>query len=230
MFCFPFVGGAAGVFRPWGPYLGDRIEVQALQLPGRERRLNDPLVDTLGGLIDAIAPAFEDLDTPFVFFGHSMGGMVAFELARELRRRKGPMPSLIFASACSAPQIPDYVVPPRSQQSEDEIVAELRRLNGTKEELLGHEELRRIILPALRADFNIVDLYRYEHEPPLDCPIIALGGMHDAGLTVEMLSGWQLQTTRGFDLQMFNGDHFYLDACRDALLATLAREMSRFLR
>jgi medium-chain acyl-[acyl-carrier-protein] hydrolase len=230
MFCFPYVGGAAAVFRPWGRHFNDHVEVLALQLPGRERRLSDPLVDTIAGLVDAIAPTFEDLDTPFVFFGHSMGGLVAFELMRELRRRKGPMPSLLLASACSAPQIPDYVDPPRSTQSEDEIVHELRRLNGTDEAILEHEELRRLLLPALRADFNIVDLYRYYDEPPLDCPIIALGGMHDSGITVDMLAGWQLQTTRGFDLQMFNGDHFYLHACRDALLATLAREITRVIR
>jgi medium-chain acyl-[acyl-carrier-protein] hydrolase len=227
LFCFPYVGGAAGAFRPWSALFDQHVEVQALQLPGRERRLTDPPVDTLSVLVDAIAPAFEELDTPFAFFGHSMGGIVAFELMRELRRRGAPLPVLLFASACSAPQIPDYVDPPRSGQSEEAIVAELRRLNGTDEAILANDELRRLLLPALRADFNIVDLYRYYDEPPLDCPIVALGGMHDDGIRVDMLAGWQLQTTRGYDLHMFNGDHFYLNPCRDALLTTIRRELAR---
>ncbi|MGA2351072.1 MAG: alpha/beta fold hydrolase [Terracidiphilus sp.] len=228
MFCFPYVGGGAGVFRSWAEHFGDRVKVQALLLPGRERRLTDePLVDTLAELVDLIAPAFKDFNTPFVFFGHSMGGLIAFELTRELRRRKWPIPLMLFASACSAPQIPDYVVPPRSTLLEEEIVAELRRLNGTDEAVLGNEVLRSLLLPALRADFNIVDRYRYCEERPLDCPIVTLGGIHDPGISLDMLAGWQLQTTRGFELQMFNGDHFYLNRCRDPLLKTIERELTR---
>src|SRR5437868_4516107 len=83
LFCFPYVGGGTAAFRPWVGRFGSSVEVQALQLPGRERRMTAPLVDSLPALVGAIAPAFEDIHTPFVFFGHSMGGLVAFELMRE---------------------------------------------------------------------------------------------------------------------------------------------------
>jgi len=228
MFCFPYVGGGPAAFRAWAEYFRDRVNVQALQLPGHERRLTDQsLVDSLAGLVDLVAPAFEYFDTPFVFFGHSMGGLIAFELIRELRRRGWPTPLMLFASACSAPQIPDYVVPPRSTLSEQEIVTELRRLNGTDEAVLENEVLRSLLLPSLRADFNIVDRYRYCEDIPLDCPIVTFGGIHDPGISVEMLAGWQLQTTTSFELQMFNGDHFYLNGCRDKLLKSISRELAR---
>jgi medium-chain acyl-[acyl-carrier-protein] hydrolase len=227
LFCFPYVGGAASVFRHWPSRFNHRVETLAVQLPGRENRMSERAIGDLHALVRAIADEIESSlhEKPFAFFGHSLGGIVAFELARELRRRGLPQPLRLFVSACSAPQVADYSDPPRHLMSDEELIAELRELGGTPEELLRNEELLAILLPTLRADFSLFDTYRYTGGAPLEIPISAFGGLEDFALPEEKLEGWQLQTAAAFTLRMFPGGHFFLHPYEQAL----TRELERLL-
>jgi len=229
LFCLPYAGGGASVFRSWGASLPDRVEVCPIQLPGRENRLLEPPFTRLPALADTLADALHPhLDLPFAVFGHSMGSLVAFELTRTLRRRQRPLPVSLLVSGRRAPQVPD-VDPPIHHLPELEFLEEIRRLNGAPEEVLGNSELMELLLPALRADFEVCETYEYRSEEPLDCPIIAFGGDEDPEVGPEELDAWRRQTSGRFELYMFPGDHFYLFSARDRFMATLAAEVRRLL-
>jgi medium-chain acyl-[acyl-carrier-protein] hydrolase len=224
LFCFPYAGGGASIFRAWGRQLPPTVEVCAVQLPGQGGRLLEPPFTRLTAMVEALAPALRPFtDRPFAFFGHSMGAMIAFELARLLRREGRAMPVRLFVSGRRAPQLPTE--PPTYDWSEAGFISELRRLNGTPQEVLEHEELMRLILPQLRADFEAVQTYRYEPEPPLDIPFSVFGGVEDCGASRQMLEPWAEHTTREFTLQMFPSDHFFLHAAEPIFLRALARKL-----
>jgi len=165
------------------------------------------------------------LDEPFALFGHSMGAVVAFELARLLRRRGRPLPRLLIASGARAPQFRRGHKPP-PQPTEAEFVESLRRLEGTPREVLDDPELLRLVLPALREDAAIYRCYVYAEEPPLDCPIRAYGGAEDPNVRREHLQAWAEQTCGGFGLRLFPGGHFYLQTVRRQFLDALARDLA----
>jgi medium-chain acyl-[acyl-carrier-protein] hydrolase len=224
LFCFPYAGGGASIFRAWGRQLPQTVEVCAVQLPGQGGRLLERPFTRLAAMVEALAPALAPLaDRPFAFFGHSMGAMVAFELTRLLRREGRPLPAHLFVSGRRAPQVPTE--PPTYDWSEADFLAELRRLNGTPQEVLEHEELMRLLLPQLRADFEVVQTYRYTPEPPLDIPVSVFGGVNDCGASREMLAPWAEQTTGPFTLQMLPGDHFFLHGAEPLFMSALARKL-----
>lgn len=176
-------------------------------------------------LIQAIAPALlAHLDKPFTFFGHSMGALVSFELARLLRREYGLLPAHLFVSGRRAPQIPD-LDPPIHTLPEPAFLEELRRLNGTPKAVLENEELMQLLIPILRADFAVVETYIYQTEPALECPITTFGGLQDVKISHEHLEAWRDQTSASFSLQMFSGNHFFLHSAQPLLLQSLAREL-----
>jgi surfactin synthase thioesterase subunit len=225
LFCFPYAGGRASYVRLWPENLPSSVEVCAVELPARGRRLKEPPITRITPLVESIARAlYPYLDKPFAFFGHSMGALISFELARELRREYGLQPAQLFVSGRRAPQIPDRD-PPTNSLPEHDFVAELRRLNGTPKEVLEHSELLQFMLPVLRADFEVNETYEYFPEPPLSCPIAALGGLQDKEVTRSDLEGWQKQTKRSFVLRMFPGDHFFLHASQPLFLGSLAYDL-----
>jgi len=162
---------------------------------------------------------------PFAFFGHSMGAIVAFELARLLRRRNQPAPRMLVASGARAPQFRRAHVPP-PEPGEAEFVEALRRFEGTPREVLDNPNLLQLILPALREDAAIYRNYIYAEEPPLDCPIRAYGGAEDPNVRREHLEGWAVETTAAFAVRVFPGGHFYLRTYRQEFLAALARDLT----
>ena len=222
LFCFPYAGAGAAIFRTWSGSLPDHVEVCPVQLPGRGTRLMEkpftqllPLVETLA---QVLAPL---LDRPFAFFGHSLGALAGFELARQIRRQSGVQPVRLFVSAARAPQIPHrdrptYALP------ESEFLEELRRLNGTPGELLENAELMQIMIPVLRADFAVSQTFVYAAEPPLECGISGFGGVQDYRVTRDDLAAWRDQTSAAFSLQMFPGDHFFLHAAQPRVLQALS--------
>ncbi len=228
LFCFPYSGAAASVFYPWADVLPATIEVCPVQLPGHGTRLAEPLHDRLDPLVaalaDGLAPYF---DKPFAFFGHSMGALLSYELARLLRRR-GLSPVYLFVSGHGAPHLPDRN-PPLHQLPDGEFVAKLRELNGTPEEVLQHAELLQLLTPILRADFAVCETYAYSAAPPLTCPISVYSGLGDGYVNREELEGWREQTTGTFVLRLFPGDHFYLNTARHYLLQALVRDLDAVL-
>lgn len=191
-------------------------------------RLKEPPFDRLAPLAEAIVEALLPcLDKPFAFLGHSMGALISFEVARRLRRIHRE-PGQMFVSGRWAPQWPDPD-PPTHALPEAEFIAELRRLNGTPEAVLGNRELMQLLLPTLRADFAVLETCGYEPEPSLTCPIVAFGGLQDPDVTCEMLEAWRQQTCSGFSLQMLPGDHFFLHAAQPMLQQALYRALSSLI-
>ncbi len=161
LFCFPYVGGGALIFRTWPNSLPATAEVCPVELPGRGTRLKETPFTRLLPLVQALAQALlPHLDKPFAFFGHSMGALISFELTRQLRRLYGLVPLHLFVSAHRAPQLPDPD-PPIHTLPEAEFMEELRCLNGTPKEVLEQPELMELMLPILRADFALCETYIY---------------------------------------------------------------------
>lgn len=229
LFCFPYAGGTSRVFRDWAAALDGWVEVCTIQLPGRGSRLPEPSFMSLPTLVSALAASIvPELDKPFAFFGHSMGALVGFELARLLRREYGLMPLHLLVSGRRAPQLPlrDPVI---YNLPEPEFLREISRLNGTPKEVMEHPELMQLMLPILRADFTVCETYDYVPEPPLGCPISAFGGLQDHRVTRQDLEAWGEHTTSSFSLRLLPGDHFFLNTARPLLLQAVGRELLRHL-
>jgi len=229
LFCFPFGGGGASFYRSWSEYLPPNIELYSVQLPGRENRLKEepftrlmPLVTTLSGVIEPY------LDIPFVFFGHSMGSWISFELTRHLLRQSKPGPAHLFVSGRRAPQLQDPD-PPKHNLPESELIKELRRYNGTPELVLQEPELLDIFMPIIRADLAVLETYKYIEELPIECPITAFGGLEDRKTGYEKLIAWRENTIGGFRLKMFPGDHFYLKETQGQLLGEMIKDLKSYL-
>ena len=230
LFCFPYAGGGTGAFQSWLRHLPPGIALAPARLPGRETRVGERPIDSMGLLISALADAIVPyLDKPFALFGHSMGAAVAFELTRALRKRNQPAPACLFASGARAPQLRRGHVPP-PQPSDEDLLDELRRLNGVPPELLENEEWMRLALPALHADAALYRNYVYAEAPPLDCPIRAYGGLDDERISRSQIEAWAAQTTKDFSLEMFPGGHFFLKTHQSKFLAALASDLSVILQ
>ncbi|MCA1852371.1 MAG: hypothetical protein LC647_08250 [Beggiatoa sp.] len=162
------------------------------------------------------------MTTPFAFFGHSMGALIGFELARQLRRQHGPSPVHLFVSGRGAPQIPPPE-PPIHALPEPQFIAEVQHFNGTPTEVLQHPELMQLLIPTLRADFAVCETYTYTTDAPIDCSISAFGGLQDRKVSRERLEAWRDQSRASFSLCMFPGDHFFLHTAEPLLLETIAQ-------
>jgi medium-chain acyl-[acyl-carrier-protein] hydrolase len=230
LFCFPYAGGSNLIFRNWSANLPPQIEVCPVQLPGRGNRLREPGYTNMQVLAKALAPLMRPvLNKPFAFFGHSMGATLAFELSRELRRSDKLQPVHFFASGRMAPHIPreealTYDLP------EPEFIANLRKINGTPNEVLEHPELMQMMMPLLRADFEMVETYEYEPDAPLDYPITALGGLQDQDIPREHLEAWRQHTNAPFSLRMLPGDHFFINTAQSLIHLVLAQALYQYIR
>jgi medium-chain acyl-[acyl-carrier-protein] hydrolase len=229
LFCFPFGGGGASFFRTWIDYLPPQIELCAVQIPGREHRLREPLFTELLPLVNTISKVVQPyIDTPFVFFGHSMGAWIGYELARQLRSQGHPIPLHLFVSGRKAPHIPNQEAP-KHNLPEPEFIKEINRYNGTPDLVLQDPELLGIFLPILRADFSILETYDYEHQDPIACSVTAFGGLQDDAVSRKDIEAWQLHTSKEFRSQMFNGGHFFLKDSQAQVLSEINSDISKFL-
>ena len=229
LFCFPHAGGSAAAFRRLAEIAPDTVEVTAVQYPGRQDRFTDPHPDSLVALAaetaEAIAPR---LDRPAAFLGHSMGGTVAFEAIRRLRPHHPNAVVRLFASARKPPQA-DFSQSLRFRDDED-AMAYVRALGGTGARLLEDPELRELALPALRADFRLIETYRFVAGAPLTCPITVVVGDSDGSCTLTDAQGWARHTVAGHDAEALPGGHFYLETAPERLLALLLHRLSTELR
>jgi medium-chain acyl-[acyl-carrier-protein] hydrolase len=218
VFCFPPAGGGANLFLSWPNDLPETVEAYGLQLPGRGERFLDPPEVDMSAIVNGVVAELEPLtDRPYVFFGHSLGALIAFDVARALRRRGARLPLHLIAGAYRAPDVLD-TDPPLHQLPDEEFISELARLGGMPDEILKHKEMMELLLPMLRADFTLHETYVYTHEAPLPWTITACGGMLDKDVQRETLEGWRRQATGGFELRMYPGGHFFVKHEQRALV------------
>lgn len=225
LFCLPYAGGGASAFRRWSEQLPYEVEICPVYLPGREHRLREPAFTRLTMLVEALAQGLRPvLDVPFALFGHSMGALISFELTRYLRRNALPMPVQLFVSAHRGPHLPMRRAPAHNLP-DDELIDLLRQFGGTPQAVLQHTELMKIVLPVLRADFELCETYSYQPEASLACPISVFGGEQDTQVNVQELQAWQQQTCHNLTLHIFPGDHFFLHSQQALLLQTLSQQL-----
>ena len=229
LFCFPYAGGGTAIYRSWITQLPSDIEVCPVRLPGREDKLREPPYTRLFPLVQMLFNVLKPyMDVPFAFFGHSMGALIGFELARELRRQNCVEPVHFFVSGRRAPHLPDSDSPIHNLP-EAEFIEELKSLNGTPDAILQDPELMKLFLPVLRADFSILETYIYTTELPLNCSITTFGGSRDHKANQKDLSAWREQTSRNFMQNMFPGDHFFFQSMRTLFLDTMSQNLTNLL-
>jgi medium-chain acyl-[acyl-carrier-protein] hydrolase len=225
LFCLPFAGGGSQIYRHWPDELPAEIGVYAIQLPGRGARLRESPISTMAGMIAALQPAIAPyLDRPFAFFGHSMGAAIAYEAARHIRGADGRTAGHLFVSGCRAAGLP-LRRPPAHGLSDEQFIAQLRELNGTPEEILRTPDLMALLMPMLRADFELSETYTPLPGPALACPLTVFGGRADAEVREEELLGWRVVAQGDFELRLFPGDHYFLQQARVELTAAIARRL-----
>ena len=230
LFVFPYAGGRASAFRTWGGGLPEAVEVLALQPPGREQRLAERPLESVPEAVEAFLPAVLPLcDRPFAFFGHSLGGLLAYELTRALRARGAPLPVHFFASGSRAPHapLPERPVHVLSGQA---FLDRLQALGGTPQAVLDCRELMELFTPMLLADFRMSETYRAEHPEPLPMPLSILGGTEDAEVRPERLAAWAEVAGAGSELLWFPGGHFFLHAEERGVLDAVARALAPHAR
>nr|AHB82061.1 type II thioesterase [Jahnella sp. MSr9139] len=224
LLCFPYAGANAMVFRTWPGHLPPDVEVIAAQLPGRGTRIREAPITRMEPLVEALGQALRPSSVPFVLFGHSMGGLVAFMLCRWLRARSWPAPLHLVISGRRAPQISDSF-PPASELTDAYILSRLRRYGGTPESIFAEPELLGMILPIFRADFELLGSYRYVSAEPLNVPLTALGGREDDLVQPAQIEVWREHTRAPFTLRMFDGGHFFLHTAEADVLRAIGQAL-----
>ena len=225
LFCLPHAGGGSSAYSRWQADFPDEIEVCAVDLPGRQRRVREPAFRRASPLVAAVADGLGPyLDVPFAIFGHSLGALLAFELARTLRRAGGPVPDALFLSGAAAPQLP-RARRPVSNLPDDEFLSEVSAYGGISREALAEPGLMTLFLPVLRADFEIFDSYEAAPDAPPDCPVYLYGGDQDPHAAPARLAAWGDVLPNVVSAEFFSGGHFYLTDHREALTASIARAL-----
>lgn len=211
LFCFTYAGGSASVYRSWQAGFDSRIEVCAVQLPGRGARMMEPPYVDVAALMQDLAPIIAaEGNLPFAFFGHSLGAIVAFELARFCFSNYYPMPVRIFVSGCNAPQAKN---PSKALHlmRDDELIEELKMYNGMSPQILANKEVMKFFLPMIRADFSMAEKYEYKHGEILPVKIIVLAGRDDNLTSVGQMEAWQLESQDKVRLEWFEGGHLFIN-------------------
>ncbi len=229
LFCFPHAGGGTAVFRKWADILPRSIHLWVAQLPGRESRIQEAPFRDFVPLVEELTASLQPLvDQPFGFFGHSMGALLGFEVARMLRRRRGPIPEILFLSAGRAPQFTStekiHGLP------EGEFLQAVARYGGIPPALLGVPDLLAVFLPILRADFEILAHYIHQVEPPISSRVVAMGGVHDQEVNEAHLMGWREHTLGAFALEMYPGDHFFIQGFQQPVVGSIAKHVGAIMR
>jgi len=229
LYCLPYAGGSAGVFRSWCDLLPPNVDVWGVEYPGHGSRISEPLTDRIDALAELIAEAVAAQPAvPYALFGHSMGSLVAFEMCHLLAARNATIPTLLVAAGHRGPHLPASR-PPVHDAPDAEFVVHLRELGATPPEVLESAELVDLMLPILRNDFRACETYSAPERPPLRTKIVAYGGLADEDAERDALRAWEQETLGRFVLRLFPGGHFFLRECASAVTATLQRDIAEAL-
>ena len=222
LLCFPHAGGAPTAFFPWNALLGPEIECVCVQYPGRGQRFREEPLTSISSLVDGIVRRFGDLSSkPFAFYGHSLGGWVAFEAARRLRRMGMPAPEHLFVGASRPPHL-GLAFSPIHMLSEAEFIEALQaRYGGIPAVIYQDRELLNLFMAAMRADFTAYEQHRLEHEAPLPVPITAFAGAEDTAVTAASMEEWAMHTDAEFESKLLPGGHFFPPSSIAALIETI---------
>ncbi|GLW11236.1 thioesterase [Microtetraspora sp. NBRC 13810] len=223
--CFPHSGGTPAMFRGWTAGLAPDIEVWGVTLPGRAARAGEPFAREWAPLVAQVTEAvLEEVRPPVVLFGHSLGGLLAYEVARAMNRAGEP-PAHLVVSARAVPLTPYPLTLPDGDMELMEAVD--RIYNGVPDSVRRSPDMVRHFAPILRADLELAIAYAFRPGPPLPCPITALGGVDDPNVAVGELSGWSRYTSADFAWRSFPGGHFYLGGAQDEVLETIWRRITQ---
>ena len=214
LFCFPYAGGSAVVYNNWNDQLGNHIRVYPVELAGRGARIPEPFYNSVDDAAEDVITRikYDLLDGPYAFFGHSMGGAVAYRVTEKLKEKRYPQPLHIFFSGRGAPHVRREDKEPYHTLPHNEFKEKILELGGTPEEFFAHPELTEILLPLLRADFKISWMFTHQFGQvrPLDCDITVLVGKDD-DLKLDQIEEWKMHTRRKYMVHRFEGGHFYLN-------------------
>lgn len=225
LFCFSYAGGNASSYDAWQAELDERIEVCAIQLPGRGSRYREAPCTSMSAILNPVADILlAESEVPYAFFGHSLGALLAFEMTRLCKRRYMPLPVHLFVSGCAAPQCRN---PSQDLHKlpDDELIVSLNEYNGTPPEILAHSELMKLVLPTVRADFSLAETYQYKPGDQLNVPITVFSGRMDTHVTAEQAQGWQKETKAPINIRWCAGDHFFIKSERNLVLDCLNSEL-----
>ncbi|MFG3497222.1 thioesterase II family protein [Streptomyces sp. NPDC047928] len=207
LFCFPYAGGGSSVFRSWSGLLDESVEVCPVLLPGREERFGEPPRTDMDVLVPQLAESLAGwLDKPFAFFGHSMGGQIAFALARHLCAHGPARPERVFVSGC----VPFRGPVERHTLPDEAFLTEIRNMNGAPPAFLDNPELVELLLPTLRADFTLSETCAFPPDATLPVPLTAFAGTEDPEARLDQVKEWSRHAGGPFDAYELAGDHFFL--------------------
>ncbi len=221
IFCFPFAGGGASIYRGWGKLFGSKVEVCPIQLPGRENRFSEPAFKEARALAQALASQLQLYsDKPFVMYGHSMGALVAFELTRVLQANGMTMPEALILGAHRAAHLP------RTRETlynldDKAFIDRLQRFGGFPEEVLASADLLQFLMPTLKADFTLCDTYVYTEQEPLNCPIHIFAGAADPEAPPAVMEAWCQHSNTDTQMHIFQAGHFFIRSDLERVVDTL---------
>ncbi len=227
LYCLPYAGGSAAIYSSWKNLLMPNVVLKPIELSGRGKRFDESLYDSIDEAVDDVLSIIRDeiSKTPYALFGHSMGGIMVYELAKRIQQEKLPLPLQIFISGKSAPNIPKERKV-FSQMPIDEFRKEVLNLGGTPKEFFEHPELLELFLPILKNDFRLVETYRFiEKNEVLETNLIILLGKDD-DLTKQEGDGWTMLTNRECYIQYFDGGHFFLNEKTEEVVTIINKNLN----
>jgi len=229
IFCFPYAGGGASIYSRWELAMPLEVDLCIAQLPGRENRRHENAFRSFSLLINVLSEEITPLlNKPYVLFGHSMGALICFELARKLRETNNELPMHIFLSGLAPPKSVDKSEFSYNIMCDSDVIDLLDRINGTPKEILKDRELLEVFLPVVKADFELLNSYFFVAQNPLECPITSYHGIND-NIPISEISNWTNQTKKGFKIKIFQGDHFFINSSRDSVLTALRADLRMIL-
>ena len=230
LFAVPYAGRGASLYYPWRALVPQWMELVAVQLPGREARLQEMAINRIAPLITQLANAIlPEINGPYALFGHSMGALVCFELTRQLRDLGAPLPLALGLSGHQSPTLPRTDTPLHMMSDADFITAMRERYDGIPQAVLDRPELLQLLLPTLRRDIEALEHFRFVAGTPLTIPFLLYGGTEDAQTDANRLDAWRELTNGPVTLRRFPGGHFYLQEDPAQVVSALVNDLSRYV-